>query len=84
MDRIEFDAHFGDEIKHVEISQAYMGSEGWNVLVNLHCVAVIIPRRGEYCYHDANLDTSDIQAIVDRITDFTGEGYKQAQFYKFG
>ena len=77
---IEFDAWYGDEKKMVIISSPNGTSgESWNVLIDKRCAATIHYTKGQYVYYyeKTNFELEDLQAIVDRITDFKGEGYHQ-------
>lgn len=81
MNNIEFDGVFGNEIKHVTIDQPVgQGGNSWSINVNDYHIAVILIRRGEYWYDDNKLDSSDVQAIVDRITDYLGEPFARVNF----
>lgn len=83
---IEYSGWFGDERKKVKISKPNgTGGESWDVLVNNYNVITIIKRHGEYvyCYDRTEWETSDLQAIVDVITAFTGEGYHQIRMSPF-
>lgn len=84
MNGIEFEGVFGDEIKHVRIQQPLgQGDNSWSVNVNGYHIGVIMIRRGQYWYEDNKLDSADVQAIVDRITDYLNEPYVQVHFHYF-
>lgn len=82
---IEFNAWYGDEKKRVIVSLPNGTSgESWSVLINNYCAATIHYVRGEYYYYydKTDFELEDLQAIVDRITEFKGEGYHQIQMRK--
>lgn len=82
MDSIEFDGVFGDEIKRVRIDQPDgAGGESWSINVDGYHLGVILIRNGEYWYHDNKLYSSDVQAIVDRITDHLHQPYSEVNFW---
>lgn len=83
MDEISFDAHFGDEIKKVRIYQMPFVLQSWYVLVDNKEITQIYERGSEYYYHGDELTVDDVQGIIDRITEFKGEPFHQAHFYKF-
>ena len=79
---IEFDAWYGDEKKRVTISLPNgTGSECWSVLINNYNKATIHKVHGQYVYDydKTDFEIEDLQALLDRITEFTGEGYHQIQ-----
>lgn len=81
---IEFDAHFGNDIRGVIITQIdYTGGDHWHVYINGIEVATIFYRMGEYYYHDDDLNAEDCQAIVDTITYHLKQPYQQIKFYWF-
>lgn len=82
MGRIEFDGIFGDEIKHIVISQPLgQGGDSWSINVGGYHIGTIQIRRGEYWYEDNKLDSSDVQAIVDRITDYLHKPFDRVTFH---
>jgi len=79
---IEYYAWFGDERKKVWISMPNgTGGESWTVLINNYNVITILKRHGEYvyCYDNTKWELDDLQAIVDAVTEYTGEGFHQVR-----
>lgn len=69
----------------LDICQSTHGGDGsWRVTGGGYTIITIYVRSDGYYYHDVDFGAEDIQAIVDAITEFTGEGYKPANFYQLG
>ncbi len=81
---ISFDAHFGDEIKRVELSNpAGTGGERWWILIDGYTHGSLVMRNGEYWYEDDWLDAMDVQAALDTIMEYTGQPYQLVRFHSY-
>jgi len=83
MPEIVFTSICGDEQHEVKLLQQEHGNTDWLIIIDGVKVDSITPRMNEYYYHGNQFEVDDLQAIVDRITEFTGEPFKQIQFYRW-
>lgn len=74
MKDIEFDAHFGDEVKHITIYEPNGNWGTYNILINNYARGVMHKRNGQWVYNNHWLTMDDVQAIGERIDEHIAAG----------
>lgn len=68
--KIEFTAHYGDQLKQVELSTPYGGGDGYHVYIDRYYNGVIVKLNGEWVGHfnpKSELQAFDIEILGEMI-----------------